>query len=169
MESVEVREFISNSFSQEGLNQSNINCVCILVFQSILVLQIKSRKVMDATLLIMKLVLWISEIRLINALLSKFRKMPFLFLIIYNVYNYLGHWFSDFSVHKKHLALLLFVTKQIIYPYPRLWFQSTEIETYNLHVDQPPVIRKWVLCGLHCEEHWSNSIPPHSTFASVDL
>ena len=50
----------------------------------------------------MTLVFWISERRLINALLIKFCKMSFIFLIICNVYDYLVQWFPDVSMDKKH-------------------------------------------------------------------
>ena len=74
-------------------------------------------------------VFWISGRRLINALLIKFCKMSFIFLIICNVYDYLVQWFPDVSMDKKHLEYLVFFTNQISIPIPRHWFQGTEVGT----------------------------------------
>ena len=58
--------------------------------------------------------------------------MSFIFLIICNVYNYLVQWFSDVSMHKKHLEYLVFFTNQISIPTPRHLFQGTEVGTLYL-------------------------------------
>lgn len=96
---------------------------------------------MDAMLLIMKFVFWILRTRLIKALLIKFCKMSFLFLIMCSMHNYLVQWFSDFTGHKKHLQYLL-PTR-----YLSLFLASDsrklKLESYNLHFNQATVILKW--------------------------
>lgn len=83
--------------------------------------------------------------------------MSFLFLIMWNVYNYLVQWFSDFSVHQKYLRYLLFDTNNTLF----LGSDSTELKLkpYNLHSNQTTIILKWV----SSQEHWPDFTPSHFT------